>query len=238
MADNDNPQTTDRGIVNNFNGPTTLNQQQGRPTDGGNRNRGPAVDDNDDRDYRPTRRARTDGYGDCPNDNKWGAGKTAAVIVASLFGVGAVSAIAIALVMALSNVFTCDSACMLAKKDMAVAHETTLRAMANSSANAQAGFGNNDASTQQTAVLPRAKYEYTEDAPDVRIRRAPAASTVSPPAPAAALPPGIKGDYAHPKFHSKEDAEKAMIADGCTKTEDVPGTMRWHCPPGIAEKYK
>lgn len=124
-------------------------------------------------DYRPTRRATTAYTGEAPAP--WGVGSIIALIFACVLGLTLLTGLG--LLVANGGSFSCDSACWLAKKQMKTDEQATLRAIANSDANARAGFGNDDETTKQKAVLPRAKIEYREEAPNITIQRAAATVT-------------------------------------------------------------
>lgn len=98
--------------------------------------------------------------------------------------------------------FYCDANCWQAKTDIALAEQTTNRAVANSNANRGAGFGNNDTTTGQTAVLPPARpapvvvmapAPSPAPAPVVYVVSAPPAPTYVPAPIVVPTPPTVAG---------------------------------------------
>lgn len=119
-------------------------------------------------DQRPPARERS--YYDVPRDPyAWTTGK--------IIGLVAVSAVVIVVLgwftalVSNGGSFSCDTQCWQTKKEVALAKYTADRAIANSDANARAGFGNDDETTKQTAVLPRPTVSLRETAPNVTIER-------------------------------------------------------------------
>lgn len=114
--------------------------------------------------------------------DRWGnLGFYVTLAVAVLFILG--SAVGIVALAKNDGVLVCSTDCWDTKKEIGLAEQETRRAMANSAANARAGFGNNDLKTQQSAVAPPAIH-IEQTAPTHRIIQ-----RVDPPARQSSLAP-------------------------------------------------
>jgi hypothetical protein len=112
-------------------------------------------------DRRPQPQPR---YSDAPRDPNTasnGAGTALAILI------GLLAAFALVALFMNGGNFNCDTQCWQTKKELGLAKYTTDRAIANSDANARAGFGNDDDTTRQTAVAPPPRTTIHESRPQV-----------------------------------------------------------------------
>ncbi|RJR13123.1 hypothetical protein C4585_02585 [Candidatus Parcubacteria bacterium] len=126
---------------------------------------------------------------------RWRAGSIIGLIFAIIAGL--IVVVVLGALLYNNGVFSCDSACWSARTEIALAHETTERAMANSNANSRAGFGNHDYTTGQVAVpkIPEPIIVYPPAAAPAPVYIVPPAGGGVPPVPFPPPLPTVRGGH-------------------------------------------
>jgi hypothetical protein len=174
----------------------------------------------DDYDYRRARRDRG-GYSG-RRDQPWSPGQVIALIIAVILS--AVLIVGFVTLLANGGSFSKD---WQSWKEVELAKQTTARAIANSDANARAGFGNDDAMTKQTAVSTASKEIVASvSAPQVNVNAAPAAVVDRDP---AGFGVHHYGDVEHHKGEPKVVTNTPCSKDGRTGFRGEDESGMWGC---------